>query len=305
MTHARDPAPNHTATATEHARLAYLRACTLDVALRKPGNVSQASPGHGMQAAQFIASAQASAPALFCVGARLGTRIEMAVQASWAAAGCNTNLGIVLLCAPIALAVERCPQARSPVALCAAIEAVLAAADVTDTAGVYRAIAHARPGGLGRAPREDVHAPPTLALRDAMALAADRDSIAQRYRDGYATLADTARATLGSAPWPTSGDDDDIAMPIPQAVLRCHLTLLAQAPDSHIARKHGLATAEAVQQDAVRWCADPRWTHPDADLEHDPDYIAWDESLKACGINPGTTADLTVAALLLAAIGGA
>lgn len=297
------PAPDHTAAATDRARRAYLRASTLDVALRKPGNVSQASPGHGMQAAQFIASAQASAPALFCVGARLGARIEAAVQASWAAAGCNTNLGIVLLCAPIALAVERCPQARSAPALCAAIEAVLAAADVTDTAAVYRAIAHARPGGLGHAPREDVYAPPTLALRAAMALAADRDRIARHYRDGYATLADTAQATLGPDRWHASGEGDDLAMPTPQAVLRCHLTLLAQAPDSHIARKHGLATAEAVQRDAARWCADPRLAMPEADLEHDPAYIAWDESLKAAGINPGTTADLTVAALLLAALG--
>lgn len=302
MTHTSDPAPNCTATATEHARQAYLRACALDVEVRKPGNVSQASPGHGMQAAQFIASAQASAPALFRPGASLGARIEGAVRASWDAVGCNTNLGIVLLCAPIALAVERCPQARTPEALCAAIDAVLAAADVTDTAAVYRAIAHARPGGLGHAPREDVHTPPTLALRDAMALAADRDSIAQCYRDGYAALADTALATLGPDRWHTSSAGD-LAMPTPQAVLRCHLTLLAQAPDSHIARKHGLATAKTVQQDAARWCADPRLAMPEADLEHDPAYITWDETLKAARINPGTTADLTVATMLLAAIG--
>ena len=302
MTHTRDPAPNHTAATTKHARLAYLRACALDVAVRKPGNVSQASPGHGMQAEQFIASARASAPALFRAGAGLGARIEGAVRASWDAVGCNTNLGIVLLCAPIALAVERCPQARSPEALCAAIDAVLAAADVQDSAGAYRAIAHAKPGGLGRAPQEDVHDTPSLPLRAAMALAAERDTIARLYRDGYAALADTARATLGPDRRHASGASDDIAVPTHQAVLHCHLTLLAQAPDSHIVRKHGLATAKAVQQDAARWCTDPRWATPDADLEHDPAYIAWDESLKAAGINPGTTADLTVAALLLAAL---
>ena len=298
-------AHHHAAASIDRARQAYLLACALDVSVRKPGNVSQASPGHGMQAEQFIASAQASADPLFRAGSRMGERIEGAVHASWAVAGCNTNLGIVLLCAPIALAVERCPHARTASALCKAIDAVLAAADVADTAAVYRAIAHARPGGLGQAPREDVHAPPTLPLRAAMALAAERDTIARHYRDGYTALADTALATLGTERRHASGDSDDIAMPTRQAALRCHLTLLAQTPDSHIARKHDLATAEAVQQDAARWCADPRWTAPHADLEHDPAYIAWDESLKTAGINPGTTADLTVTALLLATMGGA
>jgi triphosphoribosyl-dephospho-CoA synthase len=32
-----------------------------------------------------------------------------------------------------------------------------------------------------------------------------------------------------------------------------------------------------------------------------PGFIAWDDELKHAGINPGTSADLTVAALLLAA----
>ena len=46
-------------TAIERARSAFLCACRLDVAVRKPGNVSRASPGHGMQAAMFLASAAA------------------------------------------------------------------------------------------------------------------------------------------------------------------------------------------------------------------------------------------------------
>jgi triphosphoribosyl-dephospho-CoA synthase len=91
----------------EHAKAAFLAACRLDVAVRKPGNVSVASPGHGMRAGQFIASAAAAAGPLFEPGAPVGRRIEQAVQASWSQAGCNTNLGIVLLCAPIAVAVER------------------------------------------------------------------------------------------------------------------------------------------------------------------------------------------------------
>ena len=88
-------------------RAAFVAACTLDVAVRKPGNVSLASPGHGMQAQQFIDSAHAAAAPLCTAGATVGWRIEHAVAASWAAAGCNTNLGIVLL----AIALDRITQA--------------------------------------------------------------------------------------------------------------------------------------------------------------------------------------------------
>ncbi len=44
----------------ERARACFLQACWLDVAVRKPGNVSLASAGHRMQADMFLASAQAA-----------------------------------------------------------------------------------------------------------------------------------------------------------------------------------------------------------------------------------------------------
>lgn len=301
------PADSAVATAIHRARAAYLRACALDVAVRKPGNVSVASPGHGMQAQQFVDSAQASATALFAVDSRgpsgVGERIEAAIDATWAAVGCNTNLGIVLLCAPIAVAVERCPRASSAAARCASIEAVLAGLDIDDARAAYRAIARAAPGGLGSVPREDVHQPPTQGLRSAMALAADRDTIAQLYRDGYAALFAVGVASLGEL-----GPGEmpaGLAPPTARtecAVLRTHLAWLAHAPDSHIVRKHGDAVARSVSAAAARWRRDPRLHRRGTGLADDPEFIAWDASLKAAGINPGTSADLTVASMLLALI---
>ncbi|HEV8313480.1 MAG TPA: triphosphoribosyl-dephospho-CoA synthase, partial [Burkholderiaceae bacterium] len=137
-------------------RAAFLRACQLDVEVRKPGNVSFASPGHRMHAQQFIASAEAAQQALFAPGLSVGQRIEAAVTATLAVAGCNTNLGIVLLVAPIAAALERDPQARSAARLRAAVSAVLRTLDIGDARATYRAIARANPGGLGRADAQDV-----------------------------------------------------------------------------------------------------------------------------------------------------
>lgn len=286
--------------AIERARACFLRACWLDVAVRKPGNVSLASPGHGMQASMFIASAQAAAGALFEPGLGVGARIEGAVAATWGVAGCNTNLGILLLCAPIALAVEHQPGATTRATLHAAVESVLAALDIEDARAAYRAIARARPGGLGSAPAEDVRDVPSVDLRAAMALAADRDLIARQYRDGFADLFALAfRAPVGGM---ACGEGRGGTEALPDAatvasVQRLYLACLSGFADSHIVRNHGERVAQTVMAAAQAWRARER---AGVVLDADPGFAGWDLSLKAARINPGTSADLTVAALLLA-----
>lgn len=282
-----------------------MRACALDVAVLKPGNVSLASAGHGMLAAQFIASSQAAAVALFSSGAGVGERIAAAVAAGWAATGCNTNLGIVLLCAPIAVSAEREPVAHTSQSLRSAIARVLAGLDVHDAAAAFRGIALANPGGLGQAAEQDVHAPPTLALGPAMALAADRDLIARQYRDDYADLFDLALPSLPSTFLLIGeGDGRDLAEPsadppTTRAVQRLYLGLLSRLPDSHIVRKHGWAVAQNVMREAQAFAS--RAVAGES-LDGDPSLVAWDAALKARRINPGTTADLTVATLMLAGL---
>lgn len=273
-------------SALERARASYLDACELDVAVRKPGNVSHVSAGHGMQAVLFSASAQASAAPMFRPGTRVGDRIEAAVAATAAAAGCNTNLGIVLLCAPIARAIELHPEADDPTALRAAIEGVLADLGVDDARAAYRAIAQARPGGLGSAQAEDVHDVPSIDLRAAMSLAAERDSIARQYRDGFAELFQVGLPPLSSGV-------------STYAVQRVYLSFLASRPDSHIVRKHGAALAHSVMRAAQPWHAR---ASAGERLDADPAFAAWDLELKAAGLNPGTSADLTVATLFIAGI---
>ncbi len=275
---------------TDRLRRTFLAACALDVAVRKPGNVSAASPGHGMDAALFLASAEAAQHGLFEPGARVGARIEAAVAATLAVAGCNTNLGIVLLCAPLAAAFERAGAGATEPALRGALHAVLAGLDVADAAAAYRAIAAARPGGLGRADAQDVAAAPTVTLRDAMALAAERDRIAAQYASGHADLFDTGLPAL-AARVPPGGAVDAAAV---QAL---YLAFLGRWPDAHIVRKFGRAAAQAVTDAAAPWRARAERGER---LDDDPAFAAWDAALKARGLNPGTSADLTVAALFLA-----
>jgi len=286
--------------AIARARSAFLQACQLDVVVRKPGNVSVASPGHGMQADLFVTSAQAAAAPLFAPGERVGARVEAAMAASWAAVGCNTNLGILLLCAPIALAVERFPQADSAAALHQAVEAVLAELDVDDARAAYRAIAQAKPGGLGDAPEQDVHDEPTLDLRRAMALAASRDSIALQYTNGFAEVFELALPLWPRGFVPMANGLQELPDALTKArVQRVYLGLLSRLPDSHIVRKHGAALAHTVMRAAQGWRV-----RSDAGMavDADPAFVAWDDALKRDGINPGTSADLTVATLFVAGV---
>jgi len=272
----------------------FRRACTLDVAVRKPGNVSAASPGHGMDAGLFLASARAAGAGLFGPAAPVGARIEAAVAATLAVAGCNTNLGILLLCAPLARALEAIPAGAGPAELRAALAEVLGALDVDDARAAYRAIAAAHPGGLGRAEAQDVHEAPTVTLLEAMRLAASRDRIALQYANGYADLFELGLPALAAALRADRVVDA-------RAVQALFLALVAGFPDAHIVRKHGLATAQAVTAEAAPWLARARGG---AALDADPAFAAWDESLKARGLNPGTSADLTVAALFMAGTSG-
>lgn len=270
------------------AQAAFLRACEWDVAVRKPGNVSWASPGHGMSAPLFIGSAQAAAGPLFQRGLSLGERVERAVQASWAAAACNTNLGIVLLCAPMAMAMERMTRPGPATALADAVEGVLSQLTQEDARAVFRAIARASPGGLGRVPEGDVHDAPSMDLRSAMALAAERDAIARQYRDGFKQVFEWADAQPA-----LQADGTDVA-----SVQRTFLTVLSSCLDSHIVRKQGQLVAAQVSAQAGTWLAE---LMAGKAIDQAPGFIEWDESLKRERINPGTSADLTVAIMMLLA----
>jgi triphosphoribosyl-dephospho-CoA synthase len=269
------------------ARTCFLRACELDVTVRKPGNVSVVSPGHRMHAGQFIASAEAAAAPLFETGAPVGRRIERAVAATRTAVGCNTNLGIVLLIAPLAAASER-PDARGgAAALQHALGGVLEALDVADAQAAYRAIATANPAGLGEVGEADVHTVPHIGLRQAMALAAPRDMIARQYANGFADVFEALQHDVASGFLLAEASAADVQ--------RVFLGWLSRHPDSHIVRKHGESVAHTVMSAAQGWFAHLAPGRA-------PGFADWDESLKADGVNPGTSADLTVATLWLAGV---
>jgi len=272
---------------TDHAAriaAAFATACRDEIDALKPGNVHVFADGHRMTAAQFVRSAEAAAGPLTLPGASIGRRILGAVEATFAAVGTNTNLGIILLCAPLAAAAE-----QQSLDLRATLSRLLAALDVEDARLAFRAIRLASPGGLGRVERHDVHAPATVSLRDAMAAAMDRDRIARQYVSGFEDVFGTGQQALTAA--------RARALDRQSAILAVFLAFLAAFPDSHIVRKHGLTTAEEIRRTAARFHA----RYQSVDPAHlGSDLLAWDQALKDRSINPGSSADLTVATLFAA-----
>ncbi|MGH7576740.1 MAG: triphosphoribosyl-dephospho-CoA synthase [Longimicrobiales bacterium] len=260
-------------------------AALLEVSAPKPGNVSRYHDFGDTSFEDFLTSAVAVGAAFDAVEeSSLGSLIERGVTETRRWVRTNTNLGIVLLFAPLACAAARGYRGS----LRERLASVLADTTIDDARAAYAAIRLARPGGLGSVPEQDVNAEPTVTLREAMVLAADRDAIAREYVTDYATTFDTAvpalrRARLGAA-WPS-------------AITDAFLTLLAARPDTLIARKAGVAAAKRVSGEAAAVL--------DAGESHSPERAAaivrLDRRLRSAGnrLNPGATADLIAAAIFV------
>ncbi|WP_457798727.1 triphosphoribosyl-dephospho-CoA synthase [Methylocystis sp. S23] len=268
--------------AGEDVAAAFVAACEAELAAPKPGNVHHFAPGHGMEAGDFIASARAAAPFIAAPGLSVGSRILGAVEATWAAVNQNTNLGIVLLCAPLAHAAL---TAESP-DLSRETARVLAALDISDADAAFRAISRASPAGLGSAEAHDVAGPADVTLLEAMRASADRDRIGYQYAHDFVDIFETGLAALRDAR--RRGHD------APRATLDVYMAFLAAFPDSHVARKYGLDAALALRREAARRMAQMSGAGRDEAFAL---ALAYDRKLKENRLNPGTSADLTVAVL--------
>ncbi len=266
----------------------FLDACLAELEALKPGNVHCHGEGHRMRVADFVASAEAAAPLIGQKGLPVGKRIRLAVEATRRAVGQNTNLGIVLLSAPLAQAALD----KRPGDLGSRLTRILQDLTVDDAREAYRAIRETKPGGLGEAPAHDVGSEPAITLLEAMRAAEARDRIAWNYAHDFADIFTLGLKWLahalqrwGNTPW---------------AAARVYLGFLAHVPDTLIERKFGERIAARVREEArpiessLAECQSPEaMTAP---------LISFDRALKERGLNPGTSADLTVATLFAAAL---
>jgi triphosphoribosyl-dephospho-CoA synthase len=275
--------PNQAAIAS-----AFETACLAELDALKPGNVHRYGQGHGMSVADFEKSAAAAASPLTESGASVGLRIRHAVEATARAVGQNTNLGIVLLCAPLASAAH----ASGGGDLRQRLARVLQALSVKDAKETYAGIRLAKAGGLGTVEKHDLGSEPTVTLLEAMREAETRDRIAWNYTHDFADIFVTGlprliqgRTRYGAHEW---------------AVTDLYLSLLAKIPDTLIARKFGVKAATQVTENAYKTLK--AFVEADTAEARVDTLLTFDKALKNSGLNPGTTADLTVATLFASSL---
>ena len=265
-------------------------ACLLEVSAPKPGNVSPERHFHDTRYEDFLASAVAIGPALAQAHAQpLGATIRQAVEETLRWTRSNTNLGIVLLLAPLARA-----ALRNGEKLRAELREVLNETTVADASEVYAAIRLARPGGLGQSASEDVAGAPSVTLREAMGLAAERDAVAREYVTDFALTFEIGVPALLQARREGLAWTD--------AIVETYLTLLERGPDTHISRKLGPHEAATISRRAaeVRRAGGTRTAGGRTALAELDRELRDPRNRR----NPGSTADLTCAALFVVILEG-
>ncbi|MES2637737.1 MAG: triphosphoribosyl-dephospho-CoA synthase [Pseudomonadota bacterium] len=255
-------------------------ACIAELEALKPGNVHIFADGHGMTIHDFIKSAEAVSSVIAQADLSLGQRILYSVEATQKAVACNTNLGIILLCAPLIHAVLTAAQGS----LQQCLQQVLQQTTVSDAQYTFDAIALANPAGLGHVAKHDVYTQADCTLLHAMQAAAEHDLIAMQYTNGFEAIFNLGLPILAQTNKNTAWLTTEL-----------YLTLLSTFADSHIVRKHGKQVANEIQQQAKQHLTKFRQT--ENPKLYQSQLLAWDAQLKQTKLNPGTSADLTVAAL--------
>jgi len=271
----------------EQLSACYAQACEIELQAFKPGNVSVYSDGHGMTVADFRISAEVSAAPLCNRAYGLGERIYYAVQATRNAVGCNTNLGILLLCAPL---LEAAYCRASGETLRQSLRQVLSSTSINDADWVFKAIVLAAPGGLGSASQQDVNTGASVTLTEAMCLASDKDRIALQYLTGYQDIFDFSLPAYYNAIYKWASKH--------WAAVAVYIGLLSRFPDSHIERKYGGQHTQWIAHAML--ALDAEFANAESPEQFMPLLYRMDGDLKSRGVNPGTTADLTVATVLTA-----
>jgi len=272
---------------SERVARAVWSSCIADVRLMGPGRAPLRHTSCDISLADYQASAQAAAPALSGDHQTVGDRILAAVQATRGAVPMDTNLGILLLAAPLVHALLTDVEG---ITLRERLTKVLAGLDHRDANLAWQAVCLADPDGAAAHPLALTCHAAELSLRQVMQAHADDDRIAYQYAHDYTDIFAFAlpRLRQARAQWPHS--EWPLAM--------VYLGLMARFPDSQVVREHGADAADALCK-RVAPLSEAIWNAPQP-AAHKPALTVFYADLERAGLQPNTSADLAIATLLAA-----
>ncbi len=296
-------------------------AITLEVSVPKPGNVSFTHSFESTKVEHFLASAIAAGPCFETAAYRgvsasdnridishvgVGELIKSCVAdvVAWQHGG-NTILGTVMLMVPLAVAAGMTPARHDGTldfdVLRQNLTRVVKSTTASDAVYLYEAIDIAVPSGLGGAPDLDLNDPTSkkkliscnVSLFEVFKLAADYDDICYEWVNDYSIIFDLAYPVLA---------EQIRTKTFNTAVVNTFLTILAERPDTFIARKLNRQKAQEISSEAKKVLrAGGVETSLGKLLLDDLDSKLCERGNSA---NPGTTADLTAATIALCTLNG-
>ena len=305
----------------QHISKCLQTAIILEVSVQKPGNVGFSASFENTRVEHFLASAIAAGPS-FQEAAYRGTAVaegqldvgkvglgelikSCAVDiAAWQHGG-NTILGTVMLLVPMAVAAGMTSTTKDFSMDFSVfrknIDAVVRSSSAWDSVHLYEAVDVACPSGLGGAPDLDVTDPNSkerllkenVGLFEVFKIAAGYDDICYEWVNNYAITFDLAYPYL---------KQQLERLPLNDAVVQTFLKILAQRVDTFIAHKVCAEQAQQVSAQA-REVLELGGVETEKGRQR---LLKFDQKLRMSGnkCNPGTTADLTAAALALCTFGG-
>lgn len=279
-------------------------ATLLEASSRKLGNVHPGARFADMAYDDFLRSAIAIGP-VFDQPAQysVGSLVYQAVSATRNFVHVNTNLGTLLLLAPIAIALPQCDpkcisvQQKFSIRLRELSKQTAAAIDrlnTMDSQAIYDSIRLASPGGLGKSNKMDVHhAEAPSDLLEAMSVVEKIDQVAKTYCTRFAFLFDEVVPLLKR--------DIEHFADIHSGIRLFQLRWLALYGDSLVHRKLGEKENDLLRDKARRLWNFFLAENQQFTAHFEKRWNALDRWMRQIGHrrNPGTTADLIAAGLFV------
>ncbi|OEG62662.1 MAG: triphosphoribosyl-dephospho-CoA synthase [Halanaerobium sp. MDAL1] len=280
-------------------------ASLLEASAAKPGNVYPNKSFEDLNYNHFLFSSAAVFPAFLDLEEKtVGEIILRGVEETHSYIKTNTNLGILLLTSPLAAAYS---NLREKNLLSQKIEKneeqlikllqqetahILRNLTKKDAELAYQAINYSKAGNLAEVEEGDISEKVELTLYQAMKLAEKRDQIAAEYVNQF-------NLTFNFA-YPVFKKNQNNFSKLEDAVIQTYLEILAEYPDTLIARKWGSDFAAQVSKKSKKLLNKLNNIKKDkirkAELARFDNYLRSKEEK----INPGTTADFIAAVIFLA-----
>lgn len=259
----------------------------------KPGNVDRCHDYPDTSYEDFVASAIGVHPVLRKAAADpssgVGELIRMAVEESsrWHEGG-NTHFGAFILLIPLVMAAGRCVSVDG---LQDEVNKLVRETTVEDAVQLYRAFqaTEVHVGAVVDLSVRDPHSIDKLkeegrTLYDVLSISSKYDLISQEFVHGFENSFECARIISELRAEKKLND----------AIVLAYMGLMARQPDTFIATKHSTEKAVEVSERAAQIVS-----------ENSMSSIAeFDQELIYEGINPGSTADIIIASLFIALLGG-